>query len=124
MRTEWSRPALRPSSQHVAGGRIELGETPDAASPDTQIWVFHGPRALETPQSAPAANDAAAAAMALAQPSTRDIPATHTRLYSLAVVAGGRRIGTVIAGVSLAPYDLTRHTAYSYWSRSPWPAGG
>jgi two-component system, OmpR family, sensor kinase len=95
----------------VAGGRIELGETPDEASPDTQIWVFHGARALEAPQSASAANDSAAAAMALAQPSTRDIPATRTRLYSLAVVAGGRRLGTVIAGVSLAPYDQTRHTA-------------
>jgi signal transduction histidine kinase len=96
---------------HVAGGRIALSETPDEASPDTQIWVFHGARALEAPQAAPAANDAAAAAMAMAPPSTRDIPATRTRLYSLAVVAGGRRLGTVIAGVSLAPYDQTRHTA-------------
>ena len=96
---------------HVAGGRIELGETPDEASPDTQIWVFHGPRALEAPQSEPAANDAAAAAMAMAKPSTHDIPTTRTRLYSLAIVAAGRRLGTVIAGVSLAPYDQTRHTA-------------
>ncbi|MBV9197713.1 MAG: HAMP domain-containing histidine kinase [Solirubrobacterales bacterium] len=96
---------------HVAGGRIELGETPDEAGPDTQIWVFHGARALEAPQSVPAANNAAAAAMALAQPSTRDISATRTRLYSLPVVAGARRLGTVIAGVSLAPYDQTRHTA-------------
>ncbi len=96
---------------HVAGGRIELGETPDEASPDTQIWVFHSARALEAPQPAPPANDAAATAMAMAAPSTRDIPATRTRLYSLAVEAGGRRLGTVIAGVSLAPYDQTRHTA-------------
>jgi signal transduction histidine kinase len=106
-----ARASAELAALHVVGGRIELGETPDEASPDTQIWVFNGARALETPQSAPAANDAAAAAMAVAQPSTRDIPATHTRLYSLVVVAGGRRIGTVIAGVSRVPYDLTRHTA-------------
>jgi signal transduction histidine kinase len=49
--------------------------------------------------------------MALAPTTTRDIPATHTRLYSLAVAASGRRLGTVIAGVSLAPYDQTRRTA-------------
>lgn len=96
---------------HVAGGRIELGETPDQASPDTQIWIFRGTRALEAPQTSPAANDAAAAAMALAPPSTRDISSTRTRLYSLAVVDAARRLGTVVAGVSLAPYDQTRRTA-------------
>jgi signal transduction histidine kinase len=96
---------------HVAGGRIELGETPDQASPDTQIWIFRGTRALEAPQTSPAANDAAAAAMALAPPSTRDISSTRTRLYSLAVVDAARRLGTVVAGVSLAPYDQTRQTA-------------
>lgn len=106
-----ARASAELAALHVAGGRIELGETPDQASPDTQIWVFHGARALEAPQSAPAANDAAAAAMALVPPSTRDIPATRTRLYSLAVEAGGRRLGTVVAGVSMAPYDQTRHTA-------------
>jgi two-component system, OmpR family, sensor kinase len=96
---------------HVAGGRIELGETPDQASPDTQIWIFRGTRALEAPQTSPAANDATAAAMALAPPSTRDISSTRTRLYSLAVVDAARRLGTVVAGVSLAPYDQTRRTA-------------
>jgi signal transduction histidine kinase len=49
--------------------------------------------------------------MALLSPSTRDIPATRTRLYSLPIAAAGRRLGTVIAGESLAPYDQTRHTA-------------
>jgi signal transduction histidine kinase len=96
---------------HIASGRVELGETPDEASPDTQTWIFSGTQALETPQGTPAANDAAAAAMATAIPSTRDIHATRTRLYSLAVLQNGRRLGTVIAGVSLAPYDQTRHTA-------------
>ena len=37
--------------------------------------------------------------------------ATDTRLYALPVVSGGRRLGTVVAGVSLAPYEQTRRTA-------------
>jgi two-component system, OmpR family, sensor kinase len=49
--------------------------------------------------------------MATARPSTRDVVSTRTRLYSLAVVDAGRRLGTVVAGVSLAPYDQTRHIA-------------
>jgi signal transduction histidine kinase len=106
-----ARASAELAALRVAGGRIELGETPDDASPDTQIWIFRGARALEAPQTAPAANDAAAAAIALARPSTRDIAATRTRLYSLAVDDAGRRLGTVVAGVSLAPYDQTRHTA-------------
>jgi two-component system, OmpR family, sensor kinase len=106
-----ARASAELTALHVAGGRIELGETPDQASPDTQIWIFRGTRALEAPQTSPAANDAAAAAMALVPPSTRDISSMRTRLYSLAVVDAARRLGTVVAGVSLAPYDQTRRTA-------------
>jgi signal transduction histidine kinase len=106
-----ARASAELTALHVADGRIELGETPDEASPDTQIWIFRGTQALEAPQTAPVANDAAAAAMAMARPSTRDISSTRTRLYSLAVVDAGRRLGTVVAGVSLAPYDQTRHVA-------------
>ena len=106
-----ARASVELAGLHVADGRIELGETPDESSPDTQIWIFRGTRALEAPQATPAANDEAAAAMAAARPSTRDIPSTRTRLYSLAVVDAGRRVGTVVAGVSLAPYDQTRRTA-------------
>jgi signal transduction histidine kinase len=106
-----ARASAELTALHVADGRIELGETPDQASPDTQIWIFRGTRALEAPQTAPMTNDAAATAMAIARPSTRDISSTRTRLYSLAVVDAGRRLGTVVAGVSLAPYDETRHIA-------------
>ncbi|HEY2653324.1 MAG TPA: histidine kinase dimerization/phospho-acceptor domain-containing protein, partial [Solirubrobacteraceae bacterium] len=106
-----ARASAELTALHVADGRIELGETPDQASPDTQIWIFRGTRALEAPQTAPMTNDAAATAMAIARPSTRDISSTRTRLYSLAVVDAGRRLGTVVAGVSLAPYDQTRHIA-------------
>ena len=38
-------------------------------------------------------------------------PQTDTRLYAAPVVAGGKRVGTVVAGVSLAPYEETRTTA-------------
>ena len=96
---------------HVTAGRIELAEAPDEASPDTQTWIFRATQTVEAPQAAPAANDAAAMTMASARPATRDIASTHTRLYSLAIVDAGRRLGTVIAGVSLAPYDQTRNTA-------------
>jgi signal transduction histidine kinase len=106
-----ARASAELAALNVGDGRIQLGEAPDDASPDAQIWIFRGAQTLEAPPTAPPANDAAAAAMAARQTTTRDIPATHTRLYSLAVVAGRHRLGAVIAGVSLVPYDQTRHTA-------------
>jgi two-component system, OmpR family, sensor kinase len=97
--------ALRTGQRQIA-----LGEAPDDASPDTQIWVFEGTRALERPRTATADN-LAATALARGTDTHRDVATTDIRLYALPVVSGGRRLGTVVAGVSLAPYEQTRRTA-------------
>jgi signal transduction histidine kinase len=93
-----------------APGRIALGEAPDEAAPDTPIWVFQGTTVLERPRAS-AADNAAAAALTRGPGGRQDVAGTGTRLYALQVVNGGRRLGTVIAGVSLAPYRQTRRTA-------------
>lgn len=95
---------------HVAHGPISLGEAPDQAAPDSQVWVFHGTRALEAPRATDADN-AAAEMVAHGTRRLYDVPATDTRLYALPVISGSRRLGTVVAGVSLAPYEQTRRTA-------------
>jgi signal transduction histidine kinase len=92
------------------GARIVLPEAPDESAPDAQIWVFQGVKAIEVPRSG-TANDPAAAALAKGPPAARDVPSTHTRLYSLPIVQAGRRLGAVVAGVSLSPYEQTRRTA-------------
>ncbi|MBV8998542.1 MAG: hypothetical protein JO304_05755, partial [Solirubrobacterales bacterium] len=97
------------SALRIAGDRIVLPDAPDDRSPDTQIWVFQGQRAIEQPRSA--TDDTAADALAPAAPRLRDVAATGTRLYALPVVQGGRRLGAVVAGVSLVPYKQTRRTA-------------
>ncbi len=94
----------------VTSGRIVLGEAPDEAAPDTQIWLFQGAKPLELPR-APAADNLAAVALARGSGSERDVAATDTRLVALRVVRNGRQLGTVVAGVSLAPYEQTRRTA-------------
>lgn len=95
---------------HVAHGPISLGEAPDQAAPDSQVWVFHGTRALEAPRASHADN-AAAAILARGTRRLYDVPATDTRLYAIPVISGSRPLGTVVAGVSLAPYEQTRRTA-------------
>jgi two-component system, OmpR family, sensor kinase len=105
-----ARAAAQLAQLRTHHGRLVLGEAPDAAAPDAQVWVFAGGRTLETPR---AGARAAAAARRLAAGPARlaDVPSADIRLYAAPVVADGHRLGTVVASVSLAPYEQTRRTA-------------
>jgi signal transduction histidine kinase len=91
------------------GGRLVLRETPDDAAVGRPVWVFSHGRELESP---PGAN-VDATARSLARGGTRfvTIPKTDTRLYAVPVVANGRRLGAVVVGLSIAPYEETKRTA-------------
>jgi signal transduction histidine kinase len=73
------------------------------------VWVFAGSKILEKPR-VPSALTAAAAALAAGPERTVRVNES-VRLYALPVNAGGKRVGTVVAGVSLAPYNETATTA-------------
>lgn len=96
------------ASLHVSHGQVLLPEAPDEANPDIQVWVFAGNRALEQPRTSPALQSAAASLARLA-PRSEDL--STTRLQSVAIVQSGRRLGAVVAAVSLIPYQQTRRTA-------------
>jgi signal transduction histidine kinase len=98
------------ASLRVARGRVALPEAPDEGSPDTSTWVFQGSRAIEQPQSR-VVSPSAVSAVATAAPATQDANHGGVRLHSLPIVSGGRRIGAVVAAVSLGPYQQTRRTA-------------
>lgn len=103
-----ARTAAELAALRVVHGQVELADAPDEAGPELPVWVFEGPRALERP-IAGAAKQTAAASLAAVAPATRDV--NDTRLQAVPVIAAGRRIGAVVAAVSLAPYDQTRRTA-------------
>ena len=105
-----ARASAELSSLDVTRGRLAVAEAPDAAAPDTQAWVFAGRSVLEQPAAGPAVQRAVRQ-LREASRQTADPPATHLRLYAVPVVAGGRRLGTVVTAVSLAPYDNTAQTA-------------
>jgi two-component system, OmpR family, sensor kinase len=90
---------------------VTVGEAPDAATPDNPVWIFAGGRTLESPSSAGSAVNRAARSLAVGPARFVDVQSSDTRLYAAPVMSGGRRIGTVVAGVSLAPYEQTRRTA-------------
>ena len=94
----------------VVGGKIHLAETTDDSLGSSRVWIFRGRRVVEAP---PVRLKTAAAALSLAggPPRLLDVRDTDTRLYAVPIVIGGRRVGTLVTGLSLAPYEQTRRRA-------------
>jgi signal transduction histidine kinase len=98
------------SSLTARNGRLGIREAPDEGALETDVWVFAGSRQLEGPRSRPAIRNAAAA-LAGGPRKRVEVPGQDVRLYAVPVVSHGRRLGTVVAGVSLVPYEHTQHVA-------------
>ena len=94
----------------VDHGRLIVAETPDDRASDAFVWIFAGGRPLERPQVT-AATDRAARDLATRSRGQGFRDVRDTRLYSAPVVRDGKRLGTVVAGVALAPYEQTRKLA-------------
>jgi signal transduction histidine kinase len=105
------RAASAIDSVKVAGGSIQAVEAPDQAAVDAQTWVFADHRTLERPP-APSAAQSAANALAGGPRRYVDETSTDTRLYAVPVVHGGSRVGTVVVGLSLEPYERTASRAF------------
>jgi signal transduction histidine kinase len=91
-------------------GGLVVVETPDDGVADSYIWIYSGDRAIERPRAGRRAN-AASQALSAGPARFADVPAADVRLYAQPVVVGGRRLGTVVAGVSLAAYEETQRVA-------------
>jgi len=89
---------------------IEPGDVADQAAGESQFWVFSRGKALRAPRAPKIVGDAA---RSLAGGGERflDVDSADVRLYAAPAVFEGKRLGTVVAGVSLAPYEQTRRTA-------------
>jgi signal transduction histidine kinase len=105
-----SRAAVELASLSVVGSRLNAGDPTDERSTEAYLWVYAGSRSLERPRASKAVQRAA---QSLVGGPARylDIPSTDTRLYAAPVNDNGKRLGTVVAGLSLAPYEETRNTA-------------
>ncbi len=99
------------SSLELSDGTLVSPESPDdGAAAGSPFWVFAGTTNVEKPR-VPATWTAAATALAGGPEKTVRVNES-VRLYALPVVDDGKRVGTVVAGVSLAPYDETATIAF------------
>lgn len=93
------------------GGKLRLVEAPAAQDAGTGIWVFTGGQELERP---PASQPVEALARSLASTSDEyaEDEESDTRLFSRAVDSeGGDQVGTIVASLSLDPYEDTAYDA-------------
>lgn len=105
-----ARAVAEVDSLRTSGGRLRVPERPDDRAADAALWIFDGVHAIEQPRAAP---EVTATARRLAAGGARfaDVGASDLRLYAVPVRAGNRRLGAVVAGISLAPYEQTRKLA-------------
>ena len=93
----------------VAGEAVVVDADRALASIDAPTWVFAGGRTLEAPPPDPRI-DAAARALAGGPERSVDV-GDDIHLHALPIALDGRRVGTVVTGISLAPYNRTRTIA-------------
>jgi two-component system heavy metal sensor histidine kinase CusS len=94
----------------IANGSVRLVEASDDPIGDSRIWVYSGDKIVEAPRSR-ASTTAAATSLASGPSRFLNIGGSDERLFSLPIVEGGRRYGTVVVGTSLSPYEQTRRSA-------------
>jgi signal transduction histidine kinase len=90
----------------VHDGGVRIREGADSGGPEPEIWVYTGDRVVERPP-APSAVQSLADSLAAGGSGFSEEPSTDTRLYAAPITDAGRRVGTVVAGLSLEPYEST-----------------
>ena len=94
----------------VVNGKVRIRESSAEAGLDGLVWVFSDGRVIERPHAGPAV-DLAARQLAGGTSRLRDLPDSDIRLFAEPIVSGGVRRGTLVAGISLKPYEQTEATA-------------
>jgi two-component system, OmpR family, sensor kinase len=95
----------------VVDGRLATAEAPDLGAIDSQTWIFAGAATLEQPAHVNPRNQRAALSLARSGSGFRTVESTDTRLLAVPVRRAARRLGTVVVGASLAPYESTASSA-------------
>ena len=91
-------------------GRLREPGAPANGVIESQVWVFSGGRLVERPRTGGAAQQTA---RQLAGGPRRmvDVPGRDTRLLAVPIVNDDERVGTLVAGISLQPYQETERAA-------------
>jgi two-component system OmpR family sensor kinase len=105
-----ARAAEELAGLRVVGNRIEIIQTGQAGLGESGVWIFNGTRVIARPHTRPEV-DVAARALIAGPTRLYDVPGSEERLLAVPVSSGKRRVGSLVVGISLAPYHHTQRTA-------------
>jgi signal transduction histidine kinase len=95
----------------VEGNTIKVAETSDDPLGDSRVWIYRGTTAVEEPRAKPKTT-LAARSLAGGPVQFLNVPDdSDERLYAIPILNDGLRVGTLVTGISLAPYHHTQRTA-------------
>jgi len=93
-------------------GRLGIAESPHDTALDERVWVFDAAgHVIERPPASPELQRFIDRLSRSSHRIRRDGP-RDVRLLAQPVRLSGRRVGTVVAAVSLSPYEQTAHAAF------------
>ncbi|MCW3026848.1 MAG: histidine kinase, partial [Solirubrobacterales bacterium] len=92
-------------------GRLSVIEAPDLGAIDAQTWIFAGERVLEQPARVDSRNQRMVLQLARTGQGFRTVDVTDTRLLATPAREGTQRLGTVVVGASVSPYESTASAA-------------
>jgi signal transduction histidine kinase len=96
---------------HVEGNTITVTETKSDPLGDSRVWIFRGVTPVVQPRAKPETT-LAARSLAGGPVHFMNVPdESDERLYAVPIVHDGVRVGTLVTGISLAPYHHTQRTA-------------
>lgn len=96
---------------HVEGKTITVTETKSDPLGDSRVWIFSGVTPVVQPRAKPETT-LAARSLAGGPVHFMNVPdESDERLYAVPIVHDGVRVGTLVTGISLAPYHHTQRTA-------------
>jgi signal transduction histidine kinase len=105
-----SRAAAALSTIQVRNGHVTVVEDPGDAAIDADLWVFDGPRLVIAPPGQDRELTAAVRRLATS-PKAADESREEGYIAVVPIERGGRRVGSVVAGVSIGPYKDTARIA-------------
>ena len=95
---------------HVQDGQIHVQTPTTGAIPDASVWVFQGVKPVQAARADPETL-AAVQSLVGSQPRFVGVGEHDVRLYATPIVHDGNRVGTLVAGISIDPYEHTRNGA-------------
>jgi signal transduction histidine kinase len=106
-----ARASAEAATLQIRDGRVVAPEGPDAGALDARTWVFSGRTVVEGPRSDPV-TEHVARELSTRSRGTATVAATQRRLHVVPVLDHRRRrVGAVVAELSLRAYNKTAHAA-------------